>query len=110
LTNEIDGSTRSDASGEYAIQVNPGNYVLEILDDDCAIVATSSFISATTGSIVGAVTIAATSGAVSAVTTTTNLVAALGATAARGVSAAAAAAGVAGVVVPPALPTASPSR
>lgn len=110
LTNEIDGSTRTTDAGEYAIKVPPGNYVLEIVDDEGAIIGTSAFIGATAGAVVSAVTVTATTGVLSAVTATTGMVAALGATAARGVTAAAAAAGVAGVVVPPVVPVASPSR
>ena len=111
LTNEIDGSTRTSDLGEYAIlNLAPGNYVLEIVDDDGQIIGTSAFVAATAGAVVSGLTVTAASGVLSAVGTTTGLVAALGATAARGVTAAAAAAGVAGVVVPPEVPIASPSR
>ena len=111
LTNEVDGSTRTSDIGEYAIvDLKPGSYVLEIVDDDGQIIGTSAFVAATAGALVSAVTVTATTGVLSAVTSTTGLVAALGATAARGVTAAAAAAGVAGVVVPPEIPVASPSR
>ena len=111
LSNEIDGSTRTGEKGEYAIvNLRPGNYVLEIVDDTGRIIGTSAFVAATAGAIVSALTITATTGVLSAVGTTTGVVAALGATAARAVTAAAAAAGVAGVVVPPELPVASPSR
>ena len=111
LTNQIDGSTRTSDVGDYAIvDLKPGSYVLEIVDDDGEIIGTSAFVAATAGALVSAVTVTATTGVLSAVSTTTGLVAALGATAARGVTAAAAAAGVAGVVVPPEIPVASPSR
>jgi hypothetical protein len=111
LTNEIDGSARTSDKGEYAIlNVRPGNYVLEIVDDDGNILGTSAFVAATAGTIVSGLTITATTAVLSAAGTTTGLVSALGSTAARAVTAAAVAAGVAGVVVPPELPIASPSR
>src|SRR5687768_17831712 len=111
LTNEVEGATRTTETGEYAIlNLEPGSYVLEIVDDEGSIVGTSAFVAATAGTLVSAVTVTATTGVLSAVTTTSGMVAALGATAARGVTAAAAAAGVAGVVAPPEIPVASPSR
>jgi len=111
LTNDVGGSARTSETGDYAIvNLKPGSYVLEILDNDGQIIGTSAFISAAAGAIVSAVTVTATTGVLSAVTTTTGLIAAVGATAARGVTAAAAAAGVAGVMVPPETPVASPSR
>jgi hypothetical protein len=111
LTNEIVGSTRTSDKGEYAIlNLQPGNYVLELVDDDGAIIGTSAFVAATAGALVSGLTITAASGVLSAAGTTAGLLAAIGATAARGLTAAAAAAGVAGLVVPPATPIASPSR
>jgi len=111
LTNEVDSATRTSDTGAYAItHLEPGNYVLEILDDEGGIIGTSAFVAASAGAIVSAVTVTAATGVLGAVSATTGIVAALGATAARGVTAAAAAAGVAGVVVPPEVPVASPSR
>ena len=111
LTNEIGGSTRSAENGDFTITgLKPGNYILEIVDNDGLIIGTSAFVSAAAGTILSAVTVTATTGALAAVNATTGLVATLGATAARGVTAAAAASGVAGVVAPEGLPTASPSR
>ena len=111
LTNEIVGSVRTSDKGEFSIVgLKPANYVLEILDNEGLLIGTSAFISAAAGSILSAVTVTATTGALTAVNTATGLVATLGATAARGVTAAAAASGVAGVVVPEGIPTASPSR
>jgi len=111
LTNEIEASTRTSEKGEFAIlNLQPGNYVLELVDDDGAIIGTSAFVAATPGAIVQGLTITASGGVLSAAGTTTGWLAALAGTAARGVTAAAAAAGVAGVVVPPATPIASPSR
>jgi hypothetical protein len=111
LTNAIEASTRTGEQGEYAIlNLQPGNYVLELVDDDGAIIGTSAFVAATAGAIVSGLTITAAGGVLSAAGTTTSVLGAIGATAARSVTAAAAAAGVAGLVVPPATPVASPSR
>lgn len=109
VTGDIAGSTPTATGGQFALNVNPGSYVLEVVDATGQIVGTSSFISAAAGSAVTA-TLTAASGVLGAVSTATGLVATLGATAARSVTFAAAAAGVAGVVVPPATPVASPSR
>ena len=111
LTGQIGGSTSTAAGGQFALNVNPGSYVLEIVDAGGQIVGTSSFISAAAGATVTTATVTATTGALSAVSGATGLLATLGATAsAPSVGLAAAAAGVAGVVVPPAVPIASPSR
>jgi hypothetical protein len=111
LTNGIEASTRTGEKGEYAIlNLQPGNYVLELVDDGGAIIGTSAFVAATAGAMVSGLTITAAGGVLSAAGTTAGVLAAIGATAARGVTAAAAAAGVAGLVVPPATPIASPSR
>jgi hypothetical protein len=109
LTNEVDGSTRTNDNGEYAIlDLQPGNYVLEIVDDDGAVIGTSAYVAATAGAIVSGLTVTAASGVLSAVGSATGLVATLGATAARGVTAVAAAAGAAGAI--PTAPIASPAR
>ena len=110
LTGKVDAVTRTSPQGEYSFKLNPGNYVLEVVDDGGQIIAVSSFVSAATASVV-ATTMTVASGALSAaVSSATGLAATLGATAAKGVGMAAAGAGVAGVVVPPQTPIASPSR
>ena len=109
LTGDIGGSASTAPRGEFAMTVNPGNYMLEIVDPGGQILGTSSFISAAAGTAVTA-TVTASTGVLGAVGGPTGLVATLGATAARSVAFAAAAAGVAGVVTPPATVTASPSR
>ena len=78
--------------------MNPGSYILEVVDGGGQIIGTSPFISAATGTAVASVTVTASSGALSAVSTTGGLVSTLTSTAARSVTYAAAAAGVAGVV------------
>ena len=110
LTGDIGGSTSTAARGQFAITVNPGSYILEIVDPGGQIVGTSSFISAAAGTSVTAAMVTASTGMLSAVGSATGLVATLGATAARSVAFAAAAAGVAGVVTPQDTVTASPSR
>lgn len=109
LTGDIGGSASTATSGQFAITLNPGSYMLEIMDAGGQIVGTSSFISAAAGAAVTA-TVTASTGMLSAVGSATGLVATLGATAARTVAFAAAAAGVAGVVTPQDTVTASPSR
>lgn len=110
LTGEIGGSTSTATGGQFTISLNPGSYMLEIVDAGGQIVGTSAFISAAAGAAVAAATVTATTGVLSAVGGATGLVATLGATAASSVTTAAAAAAVAGVVVPPNAPIASPSR
>jgi len=109
LTGDGGGSASTTTGGQFSISVNPGNYVLEIVDAGGQIVGTSSFISAAAGAAVTGATVTATTGVLSAMSVT-GLVATLGATAARSVTFAAAAAGVAGVVTPQDTRTASPSR
>jgi len=110
LTGEIGGSTSTAARGEFAITVNPGNYMLEVVDPGGQIVGTSAFISAAAGTVVMPVTVTASTGMLSTARSATGLVGTLGATAARSVAFAAAAAGVAGIVTPQDTVTASPSR
>jgi Carboxypeptidase regulatory-like domain len=109
VNSQIGGSTSTAASGQFAVNVNPGSYVLEVVDAGGQIIGTSPFISAAAGTAVASATITATSGALS-VSTTGGLVSTLTSTAARSVTYAAAAAGVAGVVTPGNVVTASPSR
>jgi hypothetical protein len=109
INGQVGGSTSTASAGQFSINVNPGSYLLEVVDGGGQIVGTSSFISATGGSAITAATVTVTTGALSAVTTTAGLVSTIGA-AARNVTYAAAAAGVAGVVTPPDVITASPSR
>ena len=111
LTGEVSGSTTTGADGEYTLNVDPGNYVIEILDDTGLVIATSAFISAVAGvTLATAATVAATASALTAVSGVTGLAAVLGTTAARSATFAAAAAGVAGVVVPEEILVASPSN
>jgi hypothetical protein len=110
LTGQIGGSATTASTGQFAILgLNPGNYIVEIVDRAGQIIGTSSFISAAAGTAVG-VTVTATTGTLSAVSTVTGLAATLGTTAAESVKVAATAAGLAGVVVPAGTETASASR
>jgi hypothetical protein len=109
LNGQIGGSTETASAGQFALNVNPGSYLLEAVDVGGRIVGTSSFISAAGGTAITA-TVTASNGVVSAVTTTAGLLSSLGSTAARSVTYAAAAIGVAGVVTPAQTITASPSR
>jgi hypothetical protein len=110
LSGQIGGSTATASAGQFALNVNPGSYLLEVVDAGGQIVGTSSFISAAAGTAITAATVTASTGVFSTVTTTAGLVSMLGSTAARSVTYAAAAAGVAGVVMPAEMITASPSR
>jgi hypothetical protein len=109
LNGQIGGSTATASAGQFALNVNPGSYLLEAVDAGGQIVGTSSFISAAAGTAITA-SVTASTGVFSAVTTTAGLVSTLGSTAARSVTYAAAAVGVAGVVTPAETITASPSR
>ena len=110
LNGQLGASTSTASAGQFAVSVNPGYYLLEVVDAGGQIVGTSSFISAAAGSAITATTVTATTGALSAMTTTAGLVSTLTASAARSVTYAAAAAGIAGVVTPAEMITASPSR
>jgi hypothetical protein len=110
LDGQIGASTSTASAGQFAVNVNPGSYLLEVVDAGGQIVGTSSFISAAAGTTVTAATVTASTGVLGAVTTTAGLVSTLGSTAARSVTYAAAAAGVAGIVTPAEMVTASPSR
>jgi hypothetical protein len=110
LNGQIGGSTSTAAAGQFTVNVNPGSYILEVVDTGGQIIGTSPFISAAAGTAVASATITSTSGALSVLSTTGGLVSTLTSTAARSVTYAAAAAGVAGVVTPGAVVTASPSR
>jgi len=110
ISGNIGGTTSTATGGQFSINVVPGSYMLEVVDDGGQIIGTSSFISAAAGTAVTAATVTATTGVLSAVSSATGVVATLGATAARSMTFAAAAAGVAGVVTPPETQVASPSR
>jgi hypothetical protein len=110
LSAQIDGSTVTASSGQFAMNVNPGSYVLEVVDAGGQVVGTSSFISAAAGTTITATTVTVSTGVAGAVATTAGLVSTLGSTAARSVTYAAAAVGVAGFVTPAEMITASPSR
>lgn len=110
LTGTIAGSTSTAAGGQFSIVgLNPGNYVLEIVNAGGQVIGTSPFIFASAGASV-ATTVTATSAAASAVNTVTGLAATLTSTTAESVKYAAAAAGVAGMITPANVATASPSR
>jgi len=111
VTGAVSGSSSTVTAGQFALSVNPGSYVVEIVDAGGQIVGTSSFVSVAAGATVTTTTVTATSSALGVVSSATGLAGVLGSTvAAPAVSAAAATAGVVGVVAPPAAPTASPSR
>ena len=111
LTAQVGGTAAASSTGQYSIVgLNPGYYVVEIVDPLGQVIGTSGFIMAPAGAVVAAAAVTAATGTLSAVTAATGIVATLGATAARAVTVAAATAGVAGVVVPVETPVASPSR
>lgn len=110
LNGQIGGSTSTAAAGQFAVSVNPGSYILEVVDAGGQIIGTGPFVSAAAGTAIASATITVTSGALSAVSTTGGLVSTLTTAAAKSVTYAAAAAGVAGVVTPGNVATASPSR
>jgi hypothetical protein len=110
LTGEIGGSTTTGAGGQFAINVTPGSYVLEIVDNSGLVVATSAFVAATAGATVTTAAVAATTTALGVATGAASLASALGTVGLRGATLAAAGAGVAGVVVQPDVLVASPSR
>jgi hypothetical protein len=107
LSGDVGGSTSTDTRGQFALTVNPGSYMLEVVEGG-QIVGTSSFISAAAGTAL-TTTVTLSTGA-SAVGGATGLLAGLGAGAARSLAFAAAAASVAGVMTAQDKPTASPSR
>ena len=111
LTGALGGSALTTATGQFALNVNPGSYVLEILDAGGQIIGTSSFIAATAGASIAAATVTATSSVLGVVSSATGLAAVFSAPAAAAPSlaTAAATASVAAVVAPPE-PVASPSR
>ena len=109
LSGQIGGST-STAAGQFAVSVNPGSYILEVVDAGGQIIGTGPFVSAAAGTAVASATITVTNGALSALASTGGLLSTLTTAAAKSVTYAAAAAGVAGVVTPADVVTASPSR
>lgn len=109
VNGQIGGSTSTAAAGQFAVSVNPGSYILEVVDAGGQIIGTGPFVSAAAGTAVAS-TITVTSGAMSALASTGGLLSTLTTAAAKSVTYAAAAAGVAGVVTPGDVVTASPSR
>ena len=108
VTGQVTGSTAPTAAGQFSIVgLNPGPYVIEIVDRVGQIVGTSAFVSAAAGTVVTSATIITSSAAVASAAASGT---ALASTALGAVRAAAAAGGVAGIVAPPALTQASPSR
>ena len=110
IDGQIGGSAATSSAGQYSLNINPGSYLVEVLDGGGQIIGTSPFIAATAGTAITGATVTVSSGALSAVTTAAGLASTLGTTVARSVTYAAAAAGVAGVVSAPNVVTASPSR
>ena len=101
------GSTTT-GSGQFSlVGLDPGDYVLEVVDATGQILGTSAFIYAAAGTTVVATVTATRS---STVNTVTGFAATLTTTAAESVKYAAVAAGVAGMVAPVGVATASPSR
>ena len=110
LTGGIANSTSTSVTGQFSlVGLEPGTYVLEVVDGAGQIIGTSPFLFATAGATLST-TFAATSGVASAASTVTGFAATLTSTAAESVRYAAAAAGVAGLVAPVDVATASPSR
>lgn len=107
LTGQVAGSTRTRGDGQFSIvRLDPGSYVLEIVDGSGRVGGTSPFLSVAPGGPVTTTVIAtAPSLGPTAGTVATSL-----RTAMESVKYAAAAAGVAGVVTPRDVQTASPSR
>jgi hypothetical protein len=109
IDGQISGTTSPGPAGQFTIGVNPGSYMLEVVDAGGQVIGTSPFIAATAGATIAGATITVSAGALGAVSTAAGL-ASIGTTVARSVTYAAAAAGVAGVVTPANVATASPSR
>lgn len=99
VNGQVVASTATSSTGQFSLTVDPGNYVIEVVDWAGQIIGTSAFIA-----------VAACTAVTTAVVASTALVAAAATTTALVVTAVAAAAGVAGVVAPPTRPPASPSR
>jgi hypothetical protein len=107
LTGQVAGSARTGGNGQFSItKLDPGGYVLEIVDGSGRVGGTSPFLSVAPGKPVFATVVSTTpSLGPTAGTVATSLK-----TAMESVKYAAAAAGVAGVVTPRDVQTASPSR
>jgi len=110
LDGQIGGTASTASAGQFSVSVNPGSYMLEVIDAGGQVIGTSPFIAATAGTAITGATVTVSAGALSAVTTPAGLASTLGTTVARSVTYAAAAAGVAGLVTPADVTTASPSR
>ncbi len=110
LSGETTGFTSTAASGQYSLLVNPGSYMLEVVDASGQIIGTSAYISAAPGSILSATTVTVRAGALGVPALSAGFFSTLMTTAVQSVTYAAAAAGIAGVVMPPTVDTASPSR
>lgn len=107
LTGQVAGSARTGGNGQFSItRIDPGSYVLEIVDGSGRVGGTSPFLSVAPG---GPVFTTVVSTAPSLGPTAGTLATSLK-TAMESVKYAAAAAGVAGVVTPRDVRTASPSR
>ena len=104
-TGTVTSTTTSSSTGAFSFAaVNPGNYVVEVLNAAGQVVGTSASISVAAGAVVTGVTVTATAAAVAA----SAAVAGLGTIVA--VTSAAAAAGVVGIAVASGQENASPSR
>ena len=107
LTGQVAGSVRTGGNGQFSIaRLDPGSYVMEIVDGSGRVGGTSPFLSVASGAPVFTTVVStAPSLGPTAGTVATSLK-----TAMETVKYAAAAAGVAGVVTPRDVRTASPSR
>ena len=107
LTGQVAGTARTGGNGQFSItRLDPGSYVLEIIDGSGRVGGTSPFLSVAPGGPV-LTTVVATAPSVAP---TAGTVASSLKTTMEAVKYAAAAAGVAGVVTPRDVQTASPSR
>ena len=106
-TGTVTGTTMSSSTGAFSFgAVNPGNYVVEVLNAAGEVVGTSASVSVAPGAAVTGVTVTATAAAVAASAGAGGL----GAGTIAAVTTAAAAAGVAGIAVATDQEDASPSR
>ena len=110
LSGEISGFTSTAASGQFSLIIDPGSYMLEVVDASGEMIGTSAYISAAPGSILSATTVMVRAGTLGALASSSGFLSTLMTTAAQSVTYAAAAAGIAGVIMPPTVATASPSR
>ena len=108
-TGTVTGTTTSSSAGAFSFgAVNPGNYVVEVLNADGEVVGTSASLSVAAGAVVTSVTVTAT--AAGAAVAATAAAAAIGAGTIAAITSAATAAGVVGIAVATGHEDASPTR